>query len=116
MDGECAPLDGRGVEESLLHVQEEAHKNVFGNGGVCKKELITIAGYLRRWMVNAPHWTEEAWKFPFSTCKKELIKVSKMVFTEVDGECSLLDEAWKFPFSTCKKELIKVAGTYGGGW
>ena len=20
-------------------------------------------------MVNAPHWVEEAWKFPFSTCR-----------------------------------------------
>jgi hypothetical protein len=49
-------------------------------------------------MGNAPHWTEEAWKFPFSTCKKELIKVSKMVFTEVEDECSSLEDAWKCPF------------------
>jgi hypothetical protein len=47
-------------------------------------------------MVNAPHWTEEAWKNPFSMCK-ELIKVIG------NGE-------------VCKKELIKVAGTYEGGW
>ncbi len=47
-------------------------------------------------MVNAPHWTEEAWKFPFSTCK-ELMKVFG------NG-------------GVCKKELIKVLGTYEGGW
>ncbi len=64
----------------------------------CKRELIKLLGrYSRRWMVNAPHWTEEAWKFPFSTCKKKLMKVFG------NG-------------GVCKKELIKVAGTYEGGW
>jgi hypothetical protein len=48
-------------------------------------------------MVNAPHWTEEAWKFPFSKCKKKLIKVFE------NG-------------GVCKKELRKVAVTYEGGW
>ncbi len=47
-------------------------------------------------MVNAPHCSEEAWKFKFSTCK-ELMKES-----EYGG--------------VCKKELIKVLGTYEGGW
>ncbi len=47
-------------------------------------------------MVNASHWTEEAWKNTFSICK-ELIKVFG------NG-------------GVCKKELIKVLGTYEGGW
>jgi hypothetical protein len=47
-------------------------------------------------MVNAPHWTEEAWKNTFSACK-ELIKVF--------GNGGVR-----------KKELIKVSGTYEGGW
>jgi hypothetical protein len=149
MDGECIfTADERDMEESLLHVQEGAHKyggalcsksNLPGYGrrmefpfSTCKKELIKVslmdvtevddecsslegawklsfsphgahksAGYLRRWMVNAPHWTEEAWKFPFSTCKKDHRSI------------------WKrrgVPTYLCKRELIKMLGTYEGGW
>jgi hypothetical protein len=46
--------------------------------------------------VDAPHWTEKAWKNSFST-RKELIKVFG------NG-------------GVCKKELIKVLRTYEGGW
>jgi hypothetical protein len=41
--------------------------------------LVTLAKAsdknLRRWMVKAPHWTEEAWKLPFSTCRYRVLTV-----------------------------------------
>ena len=54
--------------------------------------------YLHKWMVKAPHCTEEAWKFPLSTCRYLVLTVC---------ERNLLNKATFVPLATQTARVIR---------
>ena len=59
--------------------------------------------YLRRWMVKAPHCTDDAWKFPLSTCRYRVLTV---------WDLKRLNKATLVPLATQtakKSEFFKIS-------
>merc|ERR1711884_492161 len=52
-----------------------------------------------KWMVKAPHCTEEAWKFPLSTCRYLVLTVC---------ERNLLNKATFVPLATQRSAFFKL--------